>query len=284
MNRILVTLTLGCSLVAHADGDCKKERPPTKAELAFYDRAKSSAKALPAAPEGWAQHPEEITAPAKLCADADPMLKKGEARFNVVAETEYRDNADHTSKIELAMKFGTPSAEEAKKAAELNKKIDGLRKLPPDAGAAAQIVAAQTELLKISTGQTERVNLALREASHDGQARIRVSFNPASENSTGCGSQKTVVATKLEAVAQAFSGTCDLSSSPQESENGVLLLFGPWKVKSDASALEATSTFDPKKPAPMVQTLSVVIIGDGQRPEQLLKGLDVKALAALVGK
>jgi hypothetical protein len=284
MNRTALVAALVVAGLVHAQGECKKERPLSKAELGFYERVKGSAKALPPAPKDRAVHPEEVTVPEKLCADVDPLFKKGQARFSVVTETEYRDPVDRTAKLDLAIKLGQPTAEEARKTAELTKKLEALGKQPADAGSAPAIVAAQAELLKVSAGQTERMNLAIHEAGLDAQSRVRVSFNPDSENTTGCGNQKTLVATKIDGAAQAFAGTCDVSSNPQESERGLLLLFGPWKVTAGPSTLEATSAFDAKKPHSAVQTVSVVISGDGSRPDELLKSLDVKALAALIGK
>jgi hypothetical protein len=283
MNRIFAVAVLAFGLVAFADGDCKKERPLSKAEQGFYDRAKALVKGLPPAPVGWQMYPEEIVPPEKLCADADPMLKKGDARFNLAGETEYRSSVDNAAKVELAMKLGTPSAEEAKKANDLNKKIDALLKLPPDANAVGAWQTAHDELMKITSAQAARVSTALREATVDTQARIRISLNPANETSTGCNVQKSVGDLKV-AGAQAFSGTCDLASAPQDSDTGLLLLFGKWTVKNEAGNFEATPAYDPKKPASAVQAMSVLIIGDGKRPEGLLGKLDIKALAAAVGK
>lgn len=275
--RIALTLAcLSCS-AALAQGECKKERPLTKPELAFYEKAKSSAKALPPAPKGWEQHPEEIAVPAKLCTDVDPMFKKGEARLNLVAETEYRDTTDRSAKMEAASKAGQPTPDETKKGAELAKKM-----VKSDGG--ADLAKFQAEHQALLTAQGERGNKAMHEAGLDGEARIRISFNPASESSTGCGYQKAVLPTKIEGVAHAFVGACDFSSNPQEPEGGTLLLFGKWNQKADATTIEATPAYDLKKPHTVVQAVSVMITGDGKRPEELLKLIDVKALAALVGK
>jgi hypothetical protein len=277
MRNAFTVVALLCCSSAFAQGECKKERPLTKPEQAFFEKAKASAKALPAAPKGWEQHPEEITAPAKLCTDADPMFKKGQARLNVVAETEYRDTADRTAKMEAASKAGQPTADETKKGAELTKKMG-----KTDGGAALQTLEADQQ--KLMQAQLDRGNKAMHEAGLDGEARVRISFNPVSESSTGCGYQKAIAPLKIEGVTHAFAGTCDFSSNPQEPEAGVLLLFGAWTQKTDGSALEATPNFDAKKPHSVVQAMSVLITGDAQRPEELLKGIDVKALAALVGK
>ena len=69
-------------------------------------------------------------------------------------------------------------------------------------------------------------------------------------------------------------------SNPQEPEGGVLLLFGKWAPTSDVTSLQATATFDLKKPHTVVQAMSVLTMGDATRPEELLKGVDVKALSA----
>lgn len=272
--KIAFTAICLCCTAALAQ-ECKKERPLTKPELAFYEKAKSSAKALPAPPKGWEQHPEEIAVPAKLCADADPMFKKGQARLNLVAETEYREPTDRSAKIEAAVKAGQPTADETKKSAELAKKM-----LKTDGGAEV----AQAEHQKLTQAQADRGNKAMHEAGLDGEARIRISLNPTSESSTGCGYQKSVEPLKVEGATHAFAGSCDFSANPQEPEGGVLLLFGPWTQKADGAALEATPTFDLKKPHTSVQAVSVLITGDGKRPDELLKAVDVKALAALVGK
>ena len=137
---------------------------------------------------------------------------------------------------------------------------------------------------KLVQTQLERGNKALHEAGLDGEARIRISFNPTSETSTGCGYQRVVAPLKVDGAAQAYSGGCDFSSNPQDPEGGVLLLFGTWTQKTDDVSIEATATYDLKKPHTVVQAMSVLIIGDGKRPEELLKGIDVKGLAKLVGK
>jgi len=271
-----VTVCL-CANAALADGECRKERPLTRPELAFYEKAKSSAKALPAVPKGWEQHPEEILAPAKLCTNVDPLFKQGEARLSLVAETEYRDPADRSAKLDAAMKAGLPTADETKKAAELAKKL-----AKTDGGPA--LLAAQAEQQKLADAQAARGNKAIHEARLDSEARVRISLNPMSESSTGCGYQSTVAPLKVEGASFAFAGSCDFSSNPQEPEAGVLLLFGPWTQKADATGLEAAPAYDPKKPHTAIQAVSVLITGDGKRPDELLKGIDVKALAALIGK
>lgn len=265
------------SAVALADGECKKERALTKPELAFFEKAKGLTKALPAAPKGWEQHPEEVTAPAKLCTDGDALFKKGAARLSLTTETEYRDPADRGAKLEAAMKAGLPTDAEAKAAAELPKKLQ-----KTDGGTATLALLAEQQ--KVGAAQLERGNKAIHAAGLDSAARIRVSFNPESESSTGCGVQKVVAAVKLDGVPQAFSGSCDFSSNPQEPEAGILLLFGTWTAKAEDTTLTATATYDLKKPHTVVQAMSVTITGDGQRPEELLKAIDLKALAALVGK
>ena len=276
MKTAIAVIAALCSASAPAQ-DCKKERALTKAELAFFRQAKGSAKALPAAPKGWEQHPEEIVAPAKLCTDADPLFKKGAARLNVVAETEYRDTADRAPKMDAAVKAAQPTADETKKALELTKRLE-----KADGGAAA--AALQADQLKLAQALLERGNKAIHEAGLDGEARIRISFNPASETSTGCGYQKAVSPSKVDGAAHAFIGACDFSSNPQEPEGGVLLLLGAWTQKADDATIEASPAYDMKKPHTVVQAISVLITGDGQRPHELLKAVDVKALAALVGK
>lgn len=275
MKIALAALTSLACATALAQSDCKKERPLTRPELAFFERAKGSAKALPAAPRGWEQHPEEIAAPAKLCSDADPMFKKGAARLNVVAETEYRDTSDRTARMDAAAKAAQPSADETKRAVELSKKL-----AKTDGG--AQLAQLHADQQKLAQAQLERGNKAIHEAGLDGEARIRISFNPESESSTGCGYQKSVSPSKVDGAVHAFVGTCDFSSNPQEPEGGVLLLLGAWTQTSDAMAITATPTYDPKKPHTAVQAISVLITGDGPRPEELLKAIDVKALGALI--
>ena len=265
------------SAAAPADGECKKERALAKPEAAFFEKAKGLTKALPAAPKGWEQHPEEVVAPAKLCTDSDPLFKKGAARLSVTTETEYRDPADRSAQMELAIKLSGPTAEEAKAAAELTKKLQ-----KTDGGAATQALLDQQA--KAAQAQAERASKAQHTAGLDSAARIRITFNPESESSTGCGQQKTVAALKVEGVPQAFSGACDFASNPQEPEAGILLLFGTWAAKAEGGALTATATYDLKKPHTVVQAMSISITGDGARAEELLKGLDLKALAALVGK
>lgn len=275
--RIACLVVVCFSSAALAQTECKKERALTKPEQAFYEKAKGSAKSLPAAPKGWEQHPEEIAAPAKLCADADPMFKKGQARLNLVAETEYRDTSDRSAKIDAAVKTGQPTADETKKAADLAKKM-----AKSDGGFELQSVQGENQML--IQAQADRGNKAMHEAGLDQAARIRISFNPVDETSTGCGYQKALTPMKVEGATAAFAGSCDFSSNPQEAEGGVLLLFGPWTQKVDATTILATPTFDLKKPHTTVQAVSVLITGDGKRPDALLKGVDVKALAALVGK
>jgi hypothetical protein len=277
MRTAVAVLACLCCTAAAAQGECKKERALTKPEQAFFDRAKSTAKALPAAPQGWEQHPEDITPPAKLCADADPMFKKGEARLNVVTETEYRDPADRSAKQQESTKAGQPTADETKRSAELAKKM-----VKSDGGADLQTLQAEHQ--KLLQAQTDRVNQAMHAAGLDGEARIRISINPAGESSTGCGTQKAVQPIEVPGAAHAFSGACDFSSNPQEPEAGVLLLFGKWTQKSDATTIEAVPAFDLKKSHTVIQAVSVLITGDGKRPDELMKGLNVKAIAALIGK
>ena len=274
--RFAIAACLVCT-AALAQTECKKERPLAKAEQAFYEKAKSAAKALPAPPTGWEQHPEEIVAPAKLCTDVDPMFKKGLARLNLVAETEYRDPTDRAGKIDAAVKAGEPSADETKKRSEVAKKM-----VKSDGGAELQTLQAEHQ--KLVQTQLDRGNKAMHEAGLDANARIRISFNPVSETSTGCGVQKALAPLKVPGATQAFAGGCDFSSSPQEPEGGVLLLFGPWTVKTEDTMIEATPAFDLKKPHTVIQAISVLVIGDGTRPDELLKGINVKAIAALVGK
>ncbi len=270
-----VVLAALCSSAASAQ--CKKERALTKPEQAFFAKTKALAKALPAAPSGWELHPEEVAAPPKLCSDVDAMFKKGETRLNLVSETEYRDPADRSAKQEAASKQGAATADETKKLAELQKKGAKM-----DAGMA--LAAVQADQQKLAQAQIDRMNKAIHEAGLDAEARIRVSLNPESESSTGCGVQKSLAATKVDGATYAFTGTCDFSSNPQEPEAGVLLLFGGWSQKLDGATLEATPTYEPKKPHTVVQAISVVITGDGKRADELLKGVDVKAIAAMVGK
>ncbi len=270
-----VVIAALCCSAAYAQ--CKKERALTKAEQGFYAKTKALAKALPTAPSGWQLHPEEVAAPAKLCTDVDAMFKKGETRLNLVAETEYRDPADRSAKQEAAAKQGAATADETKKQAELEKKASKM-----DAGMA--LAAVQADQQKLSQAQVDRMNRAMHEAGLDAEARIRVSLNPESESSTGCGYQKTLAPLKVEGATYAFAGTCDFSSNPQEPEGGVLLLFGGWSQKVDGATLEATPTYEPKKSHTVLQSMSVVISGDGKRPDELLKGVDVKALAGMIGK
>lgn len=276
--RIALGLTVClCSTAALAQTECKKERALTRPELAFFEKAKGITKALPAAPSGWEQHPEEIAVPPKLCSDADPLFKKGLARLNLVAETEYRDPTDRSAKIEAATRANQPTADEAKRSSELARKMS-----KSDGGADLQTFQAEHQ--QIVQAQAGRVSKAMHEAGFDGEARIRISFNPVSESSTGCGYQKLVVPLKVEGTTQAFAGTCDFSSNPQEPEGGVLLLFGPWNQKTDDTTIEVAPKFDLKKPHTVVQAISVLITGDNKRPEELLKGINVKAIAALIGK
>ena len=58
------------------------ERPLSKPELGFYEKAKALVKGLPAAPKGWEVHPEEVTPPAKLCTESDALFKKGGMSLN----------------------------------------------------------------------------------------------------------------------------------------------------------------------------------------------------------
>lgn len=271
---VAAAATLTCA-TALAQSDCKKERALSKPELAFFERAKGSARALPPAPKGWEQHPEEISTPGKLCTDGDPLFKNGQARLNVVAETEYRDTSDRTAKLDAAARAAQPSADETKRALELSKKLG-----KTDGG--AQLTQLQADQQKLAQVQLERGNKAIHEAGLDGEARIRISFNPEGESSTGCGYQKTVSPSKVEGAVHAFVGTCDFSSNPQEPEGGVLLLLGSWSPKVDGAAIAATPSYDLKKPHTAVQAISVLITGDGPRPEELLKAVDVKALAALI--
>ena len=271
-----MVVCLGCC-AALAQGECKKERALSKPEQAFFAKAKGLAKLVPAAPAGWEQHPEEVAAPAKLCTDVDPMFKKGQARLNLVSETEYRDPTDRSAKKDAALKAGEPTADETRKSAELAKKLNRT-----DGGATLQ--AGLAEQQKLLQAQLDRGNKAMHEAGRDGEARVRVSFNPEMQSSTGCGYQLTVAALKVDGAPQAFAGTCEVMSNPQEPEGGVLLLFGTWAAKAEGSTLEASPTYDAKKAHTVVQAMSVLITGDNKRPEELLKSVDVKALAALVGK
>ncbi len=275
--RTAICVATLCCTAAFAQSECKKDRALTLPEQGFFETAKKSAKALPAAPKGWEQHLEEITAPTKLCAEADPLFKTGQARLNLVAETEYRDLADRKAKMDAALKAGLPTAGETKKVAELTKKA-----LKVDGGTGSQALAAEQQ--KIVQAQLDRNNKAMRAAGLDSEARIRISFNPAGESGTGCGYQKDVAPLQVEGTMGAFLGKCDVSSNPQDPESGVLLLFGQWTHKSDGTMVEATPVFDAKKPPSTVQAVSVVITADGKRADELLKAFDVKAVAALIGK
>ncbi len=277
MRIAVATIVCLLSTAALAQVECKKERALTRLEQTFFERANGTIKALPAAPQGWAQHPEEVTAPAKLCTDVDPMFKKGLARLSVAAETEYLDPTDRTAAIDAAAKASQPTADETKKSGEVAKKL-------AKADGGSELARLQGESQKLILAQADRGTLLMHQAGLDAQARIRITFNPVSESSTGCGNQKTVTAMHIDGVGHAYSGNCDFSSNSGEPESGVLLLFGQWTEKLEGSTLEAAPAFDLKKAPHIVQAISVLITGDGKRPEELLKGLNVKALAALVGK
>ncbi len=267
------------SAVAFAQGDCKKERVLSKPELGFYEKSKGLAKALPPAPKGWEVHPEEVAAPAKLCTDADALYKKGGARLSVVAETEYRDPTDRSAKMDAAVRAGQATPEETKAAAETAKKL-----AKTDGGAAA--VPLLAEQAKVAQAQLDRGNKAMRAAAFDAEARIRISLNPEGESSTGCSNMiaVSVFPAKPEGPSHAFLGVCDGASNPQEPESGLLLLYGTWDAKAEGNVLTATPKYDPKKPHTAVQAMSVLVTADGKRADELMQGVNLKALAAVVGK
>ena len=98
------------------------------------------------------------------------------------------------------------------------------------------------------------------------------------------GASNRLTSRNVAGAAHTFSGLCDFSSNPQEPEAGILLLFGKWTQKSDATSVEATPAFDAKKPHTVIQAISVLITGDGVRPGEMMKGVNLKAIAALIGK
>ncbi len=284
-----------------ADGECRK-RTETEQEKNFFKSTLSTVrKSLPSAPSGWKM--TDTNQDLGICMEAkgpqylilrfnytDTAAEQKKASAKQKADEDDDGKEEQTVAEFMIASKGTPGQQAQIR--KLDDKLIELRKSKKQAeknNNRTDAARLDAEIRKLSNEKSR-----IKKEAADAALAALQSKGSEENDSSEPGSDITVSSAEITFVINATESSVDLNDLRLERAGAdtawwsseykrAVILLGKWKRTKDSRWLDYAADFGSGLPDTRVQTVKIEIsCSDKQQAEQFVKGMNMKALAALI--